>query len=297
MCRIALYLGQPRPWGGLFTAPHGLERQAYAPREQQHGNVNVDGTGVAWWPGHAPGESATGDDAGHPGDGTGDEPLRYASLAPPWADPNLASLGPRLHARVALAAVRGATPGVGHGIEHVAPFVLGDLAIAHNGWIGGFRDGIAATLLRALPDDLVTTLPAVNDSRLLACAVVAHRRAGADLATAVAAACRDAGRVVLAAGQPATLNLVATDGREAVATRWSVGLPGNSLYVAEHAAAWPGAVVIASEPLDAGEPATATPGWTAVPDGSLVHVLGGRVVGGEFVGGRIVRSTLIEEHA
>jgi glutamine amidotransferase len=252
VCRFALRIGPPRPIGDLFTAPHGLERQSYAPEHQQHGNVNVDGTGVAWWP-----------DDGDPA------PLRYATLGPPWADANLPGLGSRLCAGTVLGAVRGGTPGMGHGVDLVAPFVLGDLAVAHNGWLGGFREGVGAALLRRLPDDLLSGLQAVSDSRVLALLIVSHRRGGADLPTAVELALADAVAACRAAGQPATLNLVATDGAKAVATRGSLGLRGNSLWLANDVPAWPGCVVVASEPLDDAEPAPAA-GWELVPDGMLM---------------------------
>lgn len=254
MCRFALRLGPPRPIGELFTAPHGLEVQSYAPRQQQHGSVNVDGAGVAWWP-----------------DDEDPVPLRYATLAPPWADDNLAALGARVTAGTVLAAVRGATPGIGQGSDLVAPFVVGDLAIAHNGWLGGFRQGVAATLLRSLPDDLLSGLPAVSDSRVLALLVVAHRRTGADLPTAVERALADASTACHAVGQPATLNLAVTDGNEAVVTRGALGGPGNSLWLTSDAPDWAGCLVIASEPLDHAEPSSA-PGWHAVGDRTLIHV-------------------------
>lgn len=260
MCRFALRLGPSRPIGDLFTAPHGLEVQSYAPRLQQHGNVNVDGSGLAWWP-------QDGDPS----------PLRYATLAPPWADANLTALGARLTAGSVLGAVRGATPGIGHGVDLVAPFVIGDLAVAHNGWLGGFREGVAATLLRQLPDDLLSGLPAVSDSRVLALLIVAHRRTGADLATAVELALADAVDACLAADQPATLNLAVTDGTEAVATRGSLGLPGNSLWLTTAAPRWRGCSVIASEPLDQADPPTAG-GWDEVSDRTLVHIEPGGAV-------------------
>jgi len=94
MCRFAAYHGPPRPLAEmLYEAPHSLERQAYVPREMVEGHVNVDGTGVVWWP--------HGDD----------EPLRYVTVLPPWSDPNLPTLAPRLQGRTILGSVRSATPG------------------------------------------------------------------------------------------------------------------------------------------------------------------------------------------
>lgn len=251
MCRLVAYLGPSRPFGDLIDAPHGLGRQAHDPRELQHGTVNVDGTGVAWW--------RDGDPV----------PLRYATTRPPWSDTNLQALGPRLAGHTIVGAVRGGTPGVGYGDDHVGPFVLGGLAVAHNGWIGGFRDGVAAQLLRRLPDDLLAQLPVVNDSRLIAALVAAHHRDGASPTDAVGRTVAEITAVVRDVGQVATLNLAVADGTQVVASRASVDLPGNSLHVADHLPSWPGAVLVASEPLDG----PGDPRWTEVPDGSLVQLL------------------------
>ena len=244
MCRFAAYLGRPRPLSSLvYDPPHALEHQAYLPREQLSGHVNVDGTGVAWWP------------DGH------EVPLRHASELPPWSDENLRELAPHLRARAIVAAVRGTTPGMPAGRAAVAPFVTGGLAIAHNGWIGGFAGPTGAALLAALPPRWLTELGVVTDSRVLASHVAARVEAGASLTEAVrdtlaqvAAVCRDHHTI-------ATLNLVVADGRRMVAARAAVGTPANSLYVHVDA----DGTVVASEPLDDGD-------WQPVADGHVVEV-------------------------
>lgn len=232
----------------LYDPPHSLQEQAYQPRELLHGTVNVDGTGIAWW---------HGDDA---------RPRRYVTAATPWADPNLPDLASRLTGHTVLAAVRGATPGIGFGADMVAPFVHDRFAFAHNGWIGAFRGTVGAALVRTLPDDLLAGLMAMSDSTVLFRSVLAHHRQFQDLRQAVTEALRQVASVCAAADQPATLNVVVCDGTETVATRVSWQLPGNSLYLqrGDHH------VAIASEPLDAD-------GWAPVPDGSLVHVRDGFV--------------------
>lgn len=246
MCRVAFTTGANVTLSTLlYDPPHALAHQAWAPREQQHGNVNVDGTAIVWW---RPDDPA---------------PLRYVTTATPWADPNLPTLAQRLTGHTVLAAVRGATPGIGFGPDMVAPFVQDGVAFAHNGWIGGFRDDVAPGLLRALPDDLLGTIVALSDSTVLFRTMLAHRRQHGDLLRAVTDAVRDVAAACRAAGQPATLNVIATDGHETVATRASCGLVGNSLYL--RLSRGTGRVDIASEPLDDGD-------WQAVPDDSLVHV-------------------------
>ncbi len=249
MCRIAAYVGPGRPLADLvYTPPHSLSHQAFRPRELVHGHVNVDGTGVAWWP--APDT----------------EPLRYVTAATPWADPNLPDLSRRLTGTTILGAVRSATPGVGFGTDHVAPFVADGVAFAHNGWFQGLAGPVGRALVADLPDPLLEHLRVWNDSRLLFLTVLAGVGDGLDLAKATA---RGVGRVAdLCArhGLVTSLTVVATDGGRLVATRAAFGERVNSLYVlVDDDAVW-----MASEPLDERR-------WEPVPAGSLVQARPGTV--------------------
>ncbi len=51
MCRHLAYLGMPVTLRTLLIdPPHGLYRQAWAPRRQRYGTVNADGLlGVGWY--------------------------------------------------------------------------------------------------------------------------------------------------------------------------------------------------------------------------------------------------------
>lgn len=256
MCRIAAYLGPPSPLSTVvYDAPRSLQVQAYAPREQLSGTVNVDGTGVAWWAPDAP------------------EPLRYVTERPPWADPNLPSLAPRLRASTQLAAVRGGTPGLGHGPALVAPFTHGHLAGAHNGFVTDFRSRVARALLDLLPDHLYATLAGPGDSQTLFLLAVARLEAdpGAGLAGAAVAAVTDVATVCAKLGTPATLTLVLVESGRVVATRAAVGTAANSLYTLVGGARWPTASLLASEPLDDDT------AWSPVPDAHLVELTADRV--------------------
>lgn len=245
MCRIAAHVGAPVPLSSLlYDPPHGLESMAYRPRELQHGTVNVDGTGVAWW-----------DDLDAP-------PLRYVTTATPWADPNLPGLAPRLRGRTVVAAVRGATPGIAHGAGNVAPFVGDGLAFAHNGWLGAFATGVRRTLEDGLDDEAHGMATAVSDSITLFQVLLTRLRVTGDLTDAVVATVAAAQAACAAHDAPATLNLVVSDGRRVVATRAHHGLRGNSLYTAVDAdGTW-----LASEPMDD------VRDWTAVPDDHVVEL-------------------------
>src|SRR5216683_1166700 len=94
MCRHLAYLGRPVTLRALLTdPPHGLGTQAWAPRRQCHGTMNVDGFGVGWY--------ADGDPV----------PARYRRAGPIWADSGFADLARVTRTRAVLAAVRSATAG------------------------------------------------------------------------------------------------------------------------------------------------------------------------------------------
>ena len=247
MCRYFAYRGKPGAlarW--LFESPHSLERQAYRPREMVNGTVNVDGTGIAWW------------DADDP------VPLRYVFDGPPWADPNLPGLAPRIASGVQLAVVRSATPGIGHGAGHLQPYVHpgAGVAVAHNGWLGGFRGPVGQHLLGSLEPAVFAALPALNDSAALFCAVVQRLLAGTDLADALVAVVEDTLALCRRHREAASLNLAVCSAVQTVAVRAADGVRPNSLYVSARAEGH----LLASEPLD--DDGT----WEPVPPRHLVVV-------------------------
>lgn len=248
MCRIAAYLGQAQPLSALlFDAPHGLYEQAYRPREQSHGYVNVDGTGVGWWP-----------ELG------AEEPLVYVGEKPPWADPNLRRLAPRLRGALQLWSVRSATDGIPVSSGHVHPFAHGRLAFVHNGFLGQYRQRVWRQLVESLPDELYAEYSAVSDSQALFLSLV-HEFQSAPEDGLGAATVRTLERVSAIAREhelPAVLNLFVADGERLVAVRCSVNASSNTLYV--HADEQ--GVSVASEATDE------RPGWQAVGENSWLEV-------------------------
>src|SRR5262249_33480650 len=149
-----------------------------------------------------------------------------------------------------LAAVRCATAGTDPGIAAVAPYASGRWLFSHNGALEGWP-GSAARLAATLPAQSLLGLEARVDSALL-WALVKHRlgrRPGA------ADALADTIRAVRAAGARGRFNFLLTDGRVITATA-----AGDTLCYRVAGRA----VVVASEPGDD------EPGWTEVPDGSVV---------------------------
>ena len=232
MCRHLAYLGPDVTLGDvLVEPPWGLYTQSWAPREQQHGTVNVDGFGVGWY--------VQGDPL----------PARYRRDRPIWADGTFADLARVVRSGAFLAAVRSATPGMAAGEAAAAPFAGGGWLFSHNGAVKGYPDSVAE-LAAGLPPDRLIALEAATDSALLWAMTRQRLDAGATLGDALTG-------VVAEAEQhcEARLNLLLTDGRLIAATA-----VGNSLAVL----VGEDDVVVASEPYDD------DPGWVRVQDRSLV---------------------------
>lgn len=223
MCRHLAWLGAPRSLSDLvLDQSHGLLAQSYAPRRQSHGLMNADGWGAGFF---TAGRS---------------EPARWRSTRPLWTDASFASVAPVIFSGCVLAAVRSATAGMPLDETAAAPFLAGRWLMSHNGVVD-------RSVLGPHPD-----AESVCDSAQLAAHLFEFGpERTAEFVTDIGK--RDPG---------ARLNLLLTDGRQIIATRWD-----DTLSVLRR----DDGVVIASEPYDD------DPRWADVPDHHLVQVSGGAV--------------------
>jgi glutamine amidotransferase len=250
VCRHLAYVGPAVRLGSvLIDPPHALVRQAWAPRRQTHGIMNVDGFGVGWY---VPGDPV---------------PARHRGVGPVWGDETFADLGRAVSSTSFLAAVRSATEGMAQGLAACAPLRAGPWLFSYNGAL----DNWPATLVRLAAEvapERLAQLDAPTDTGLLWAMtrqyLDAGKAPGDALATVVNRAHEDGG---------VRLNLLLTDGTTIWATAW-----GASLSTFRSAPPGPGdpgpgdpgpgdpgpGVVVASEPHDD------RPGWQDVPDRSLV---------------------------
>ena len=233
MCRHLAYLGPAATLRSvIIDPPHGLYRQAWAPRQQRHGTVNADGFGVGWY---APGDP---------------DPVRYRRAEPIWGDESFADVARVTRSSAILAAVRCATAGTALGPASVAPFSSGRWLFSHNGVLDGWPSS-ATGLAGTLPAAALLGLEARVDSALL-WALVRHRL---DLGLPAADALADTVGALRATGMTGRFNFLLTDGRAIAATA-----AGDTLWYRRSGPT----VVVASEPGDE------EPGWTEVPDNSVV---------------------------
>lgn len=218
MCRHLAWVGPPRTLQDLVVdQPHSLYQQSWAPRQQRHGTVNVDGFGVGW---HTPDR---------------EQPVRYRRGQPIWTDASFASLAPTVSSRCVLAAVRSATPGTAPDESAAAPFTHGRWLFSHNGRLTDWTSARAALWERAAD---VPDARAPVDSALLFGVAVAAWEAGAPLDEGLAETARLAQR-----HGGGRLTMLATDGRSVAGV-----VAGEPMHVREDDAG----VVVASEPHDDG---------------------------------------------
>ncbi|MGF1430944.1 ergothioneine biosynthesis protein EgtC [Kitasatospora sp. LaBMicrA B282] len=233
MCRHLAYLGPTTSPAEILLRPaYGLYHQSWSPRLQRYGTVNADGFGFGWFT------------AGDP------EPARYRRAVPIWADENLPDLARVLRTHALLAAVRSATAGTAAGAAAAAPYTGDGWLFSHNGALPGWP-GTAGKIAELLdPADLLELETRV-DSALVWALLRRRLRAGQEVGDALAATVAE-----IVQHTDARLNLLVTDGRQIAATTW-----GDTLF---HRLELGRSVLVASEPGDDG------PGWTPVPERSVL---------------------------
>jgi len=232
MCRHLAYLGAPIRVGELVSdPPFALVRQAWAPRRQTHGIMNVDGFGVGWY--------VEGDP----------EPARHRGDGPVWGDETFADLARTVRTTAFLAAVRSATPGMAYGAAAAAPFRSGRWLFSHNGALADWPQS-GADLVKELSGERLLRLEAPTDAAALWALTLERLERGMPLDEALtevvqAAATSSGGRI----------NLLLTDGVTIAASCWGASLCWRRLD---------GGVLVASEPHDD------QTGWHDVPEQHLL---------------------------
>ena len=239
MCRHLAWLGQPRTLQSLVVdPPHSLYEQSWAPRQQRHGTVNVDGFGVGWY---------ADPSLDRPLDGR--QPVRYRRAQPIWTDASFASLAPTIATTCAVAAVRSATVGMSADEAAAAPFTHDRWLFSHNGRLHDWPTARKALLSRAadVPDARVGV-----DSALLFGLALAAWQTGATLPEGLA----EAARLVRDHGG-GRLTVLAADGETVAGV-----VDGEPMHRrTDGDGQW-----LASEPHDD------DPAWIEVDDATVVHL-------------------------
>lgn len=246
MCRFAAYLGPQIPLQRFLLEPeHSLVKQSWQPREMRTAVLNADGFGFGWY-------------------NPDDTPACYRNTLPIWADPNVAELARSLVRPLWMAYVRSATDGFATGFNNTQPFVDEELMFLHNGYVDAFPAQARPHIRRWLRADLEATIHGNTDSEYLFAVLrqLLYEDEDTTVETALRRLCDrladwSGGRAVL-------LNLAVSDGRRVYALRHALHEQCPSLYYTADDEAFPGAQLLASEPLTDAE------FWRPVPPHHLL---------------------------
>ncbi len=251
MCRLLGYLGPPIRLDHLLYHPkHSLIVQSYQPQEMTAGLLNADGFGVGWY------------------DPERDRhPFTYRNTLPIWNDLNLPQLSRYIQSGCILANVRSATPGLAIDLSNCQPFQQNSILAIHNGFIENFRQTLYRPMRDRLSDDLYQAIQGTTDSENLFALLLNERQRSTHITLEQALQDTLTQVFLLAEKFQVTVsaNLIISDGDRLIACRAAQGNPAPSLYWLKDDAFFPQAVVVASEPLFAGN-------WTAFPERSILSV-------------------------
>ncbi|MCH5377824.1 MAG: class II glutamine amidotransferase [Planctomycetes bacterium] len=271
MCRFLLYAGEPIHLSSLITEPeHSLIRQSFHSREREE-PLNGDGFGIAWY---APEVHS--------------DAVLFRSITPAWSNQNLRHLSKAIRSRCVLAHVRAASSGLSVSESNTHPFVCGPYAFMHNGLLAdywrhrrdllGLLDERHYEMVRGTTDTECLFVHVLQD--LAKSGFVTARKMATSLEKSI-------GKILAVLAEkgvnaPSYINAVLSDGREAVACRYtnaddqqapSLHLHTGRLYTCrsgkpelveahedEHS------VIISSEPL------TGDASWQTLPNNSIVTI-------------------------
>jgi glutamine amidotransferase len=246
MCRLAAYTGPSLHLDELLLKPqHSLVTQSWAPREMVEARLNADGYGFGWF-----------DDDGHP--------LRYRHTMPIWTDPNLPELGKGLKSKNWVAVVRSATANIPIHLANTMPYADERFHFMHNGYINKFSQTLRSCLRRELKPEYEDMIEGNTDSEhLFILFKQVMWETGTDDPASGLAELVERLKTWLG-GERALLNIVIAQPGTIWAMRYAINGNCPSLYYSLNPPAFPGASLVASEPL------TDDDDWTEFPPHTLL---------------------------
>ena len=243
MCRMAAYLGPDIRLDRFLTRPpHSLVVQSYAPEELVYAKVNADGYGFGWY-------------------NDEQQPCNYRSPMPIWSDPNLQNLGRGLVSSLWLGFIRSATEGSSINHENTQPFYDDELLFMHNGYIENFNARVRRDISDYLSNDIRAAIQGTTDSEYLF--ALLRELLSNNIELSIEDACSQMQSLLadwLGNESKALLNFTITDGELLYAVRHGLNHQSPSLYYTTDDELFPGAQLIASEPV------TPKALWQPVPD-------------------------------
>ncbi|MGF1542247.1 MAG: ergothioneine biosynthesis protein EgtC [Pleurocapsa sp.] len=251
MCRLLGYLGKSVQLNYLLEKPeHSLIVQSYQPREMTSGLLNADGFGIGWY--HPEKEAF---------------PYTYKNTLPIWSDINLPQLTRYIVSNCVLGYVRSATPGLSVDLLNCQPFTRENLLFVHNGYIDNFRKTLYRPIRNSLSDRIYQAIHGTTDSEHIFALILNQWQLEPELSLqeALARALKQLDELAIAHNANFSANIILGNGKEMVACRHSNRQSCPTLYYLQDDMLFPDSVIVASEPLFAGN-------WKSCSEKSIISV-------------------------
>lgn len=253
MCRMGIYRGPEITLKKfIFDPPHNFIEQARTPKEMVITPLNGDGYGVAWYNPqiHA-------------------EPALLTSEKPFWHDINLARISDKILSPHILMHIRAASPGLGIHQANSHPFQWRQIAFMHNGIIGDFKKGMMRSLRQQIADPFYSQIHGTTDSEHIfgLYLTVREEQPAASMPEVLLEVFSRLNSLAAKHDADLILNLAVTDGQTTAVSCYTTVDKAATLYFTHESPAFPGAVVVASEPLD-----RADKSWQKFPMNNLMVI-------------------------
>ncbi|MCT7951222.1 ergothioneine biosynthesis protein EgtC [Ancylothrix sp. C2] len=237
MCRLLGYLGSPILLDYILNKPeHSLIVQSYQPREMTAGLLNADGFGIGWY---------------HPTRET--EAFVYKQTMPIWNDINLQQLSRYIESGCVVANVRSATNGQSVDLNNCHPFKYENLLFTHNGFIENFRKSLYKPIRSRLNDEAYLHIQGNTDSEhIFALFLTEWQNGNVPIDVAFYKTIQIIKELADEYQISVSANMILSDGKQLVASRFAHRTSVPSLYWVRDDLQFPQAVMIASEPMFAG---------------------------------------------
>ncbi len=277
MCRFIAYIGKPIFADELLLKPkNSLMKQSYHALEAEM-TVNGDGFGIGWYNHYRR-----------------KEPALFRSIRPAWNDENLSYNASMIKTNCLLAHIRAATQG-GVSIQNSHPFQYKEFLMMQNGGINEFGK-IKRKLINRLDDDIFQWIDGQTDTQYIFALFmtiagemkkVKDKLSFDDVSICLSQTFEEIEKMKKEVHNdaPSLYNLVLTNGKAMIATRYSTRpeLETRSLHIASHAKCYTGsngflkldpetedekAILISSEVLTEDRKH-----WTEVPENHCIMVV------------------------
>ncbi|MGF1643638.1 MAG: class II glutamine amidotransferase [Thiotrichales bacterium] len=245
MSRFAAYLGPPIALASfLITPERGLVAQASS-HADEGATPEVEGYGFGWY--------------------TGVHPMRYSQPVPIWTDPNLVPLAASLQRGLWFGFLGGGHGVHGYGANTAQPLTDELMLFAHDGFVSDFAHTLRPYCLRYLQPEFAARIDENTDSAYLF-ALLRQRLREFDEITIEGALQNILSTLqVTLMDVRSQLNLLVTDGKRLVATRYATGMQSTPVFYTMNDPAFPAyAQLVASQPL------TDAPNWRQLPQNHML---------------------------